>query len=203
VDAVFGLPWGDEKGRLNLLFSGPSDTLAAAAVAALTCMGASCGPCWGTGADFLLLQENPLQEKPMTASTARTCPTNKPPAVRARRAWTAALLLPLITGCATTGVVPLGSATRAAKPADCRLDVFAAREDVRRPFDAVCLVSSESGRTLFNDRSDEGRLQAAREAACACGADAIIVRDMSRSAMQFGVGYSQARIKIEAIAYRP
>lgn len=80
--------------------------------------------------------------------------------------------------------------------------MFAAREDVGRAFDATCLVSSESGRTLFNDRSDEGRLVAAREAARACGADAIIVRDMSRSAMQFGVGCSQARIKIEAIAYR-
>ncbi len=93
-------------------------------------------------------------------------------------------------------------AQRSAKAPDCRLDVFASREDVGRPFDSLCLVSSESGRTLFNDRSDEGRLQAARQQACACGADAIIIRSMSRSATQFGAGYSQARVSVEAIAYR-
>lgn len=116
------------------------------------------------------------------------------------RAATALALALAAAGCATTGTVQT-SEGRAAKSADCALDVFAARADVKRPFRSLCIISSESGRTLFNDRSDVGRLQAAKEQACACGADAIVIRDMSRSATQFGVGYSQARISVEAIAY--
>jgi hypothetical protein len=104
------------------------------------------------------------------------------------------------TGCATTGVVQTGQTT-AAKPANCALEVYASRADIKRPYRSVCIVSSESGRTLFNDRSDAGRLQAAKEQACACGADAIVIRDMSRSATQLGVGYSQSRISVEAISY--
>lgn len=113
-----------------------------------------------------------------------------------------AILLLAVAGCASTGMVKTGSA-RGSKPADCQLEIFASREEVKRPFDTVCLVSSESGSTLFSDRSDEGRLRAVSERACACGADAIVIREMSRSATRFGVGYSQARISIEAIAYRP
>ena len=105
-----------------------------------------------------------------------------------------------VTGCASTGVVQTGQ-TRAAEEADCALNVYASRADIKRPYQSVCIISSESGRTLFNDRSDAGRLQAAREQACACGADAIVIRDMSRSANQIGVGYSQARISVEAISY--
>ena len=112
----------------------------------------------------------------------------------------AALLV--LSGCASTGVVRTGAASTSAKPANCSLDIYAARADIARPFDSVCIVSSESGRTLFNDRSEEGRLQAVKEQACACGADAVVIRDMSRSATVFGQGYSQARISAEAIVYR-
>jgi hypothetical protein len=111
------------------------------------------------------------------------------------------VLLLVSLGCASTGVVRTGGTARPARAAGCALDVYASREDVGRPFESVCLVSSESGSTLFNDRSDQGRLEAAKRKACECGADAIVVRDMSRTATQFGRGYSQARISIEAIAY--
>ena len=108
----------------------------------------------------------------------------------------------LLAGCASTGVVQVGASRFAAKPEGCKLDVYASREDVKRPFEAICLISSESGRTLFNDRSDEGRVEAVREKACACGADAVIMRDLVRSATQFGVGYSGVRVSAEAIVYR-
>lgn len=140
----------------------------------------------------------------MTASTIM--PTT-PPTLRAARyaghirATLSAAAIAMLAGCASTGVVHVGAA-RSAKPANCALDVYASRADVTRPFDSVCVVSSESGSTLLNDRSDEGRLRAVSEQACACGADAIVIRDMSRSATQFGRGYSQARLAVEAIAYR-
>lgn len=125
--------------------------------------------------------------------------------VRRTAQWAAVLAagaaLSVLTGCATTGVVKTGAAA-AARPADCALDVYASRADVPRPFASVCIVSTESGSTLFNDRSDEGRMQAVREQACACGADAVVIRSMSRTATQFGRGYSQARISAEAIVYR-
>lgn len=131
--------------------------------------------------------------------TVMTCEAPSPSVLTMRAA--AGILLLAIAGCASTGMVKTGVA-RAPKPADCQLEIFASREEVKRPYDAVCLVSSESGSTLFDDRSDEGRLRAVSEQACACGADAIVIRDMSRTATRFGVGYSQARISIEAIAYR-
>lgn len=116
---------------------------------------------------------------------------------------TAALLIALaLTGCASTGVVPVGKTRYASKPENCRLDVYAARTDVTRPYEAVCLISSESGRTLFNDRSDEGRIEAVKAQACACGADAVVMRDLVRSATQFGVGYSGVRVQAEAIVYK-
>lgn len=113
-----------------------------------------------------------------------------------------ALAAMLLAGCASTGVVQVGASRFAAKPEGCRLDVYASREDVKRPFEAICLISSESGRTLFNDRSDEGRVEAVREQACTCGADAVIMRELVRSATQFGVGYSGVRVSAEAIVYR-
>ncbi|MCB1994427.1 MAG: hypothetical protein KDG57_00840, partial [Rhodoferax sp.] len=78
-----------------------------------------------------------------------------------------ALVALMLAGCASTGVVQVGASRFAAKPEGCRLDVYASRQDVKRPFEAICLISSESGRTLFNDRSDEGRVEAVREQACA------------------------------------
>lgn len=118
------------------------------------------------------------------------------------RALPLSLAALLLAGCASTGVVQVGASRFAAKPEGCKLDVYASREDVKRPFEAICLISSESGRTLFNDRSDEGRIEAVREKACACGADAVIMRDLVRSATQFGVGYSGVRVSAEAIVYR-
>lgn len=112
------------------------------------------------------------------------------------------LLLALMTvGCASTGVVHVGENDHAPKESSCALDVYASRADVERPFESVCLISTESGSTLFNDRSSSGRMSVVKKQACACGADAIIIRDMSRTANQFGRGYSQARVSIEAVAY--
>ena len=126
----------------------------------------------------------------MSARTTRRC---------AGLVVSAALLA--LAGCATTGVVRTGI-SETARPADCSLDIYASRADVPRPFASVCIVSTESGSTLFSDRSDEGRMRAIREQACACGADAVVIRDMSRTAAQFGRGYSQARMSAEAIVYR-
>lgn len=132
-----------------------------------------------------------LSETALAARTTRGC---------AGLLVGAALLA--LAGCATTGVVRTGSVA-AAKPADCSLEIYASRADVPRPFTSVCIVSTESGSTLFSDRSDQGRMEAVREQACACGADAVVIRDMSRSAWQYGRGYSQVRLSAEAIVYRP
>jgi len=139
----------------------------------------------------------------MSHTGIATSPAHRTPARTPGRlaGLAAAAALFALSGCATTGVVKTGSAA-AAKLADCALDIYASRADVKRPFPSVCIVATESGSTLFSDRSDEGRMQAVREQACACGADAVVIRDMSRTAAQFGRGYSQARISAEAIVYR-
>jgi hypothetical protein len=146
---------------------------------------------------------NPTEDD-MRPSTIVTLNTQTTPLRKSRRwaALVAGTALLALSGCATTGVVKTGTAA-AAKPADCLLDMYLSRADVPRPFASVCIVSTESGSTLFNDRSDEGRMQAVREQACGCGADAVVIRSMSRTATQFGRGYSQARVTAEAIVYRP
>jgi hypothetical protein len=68
-----------------------------------------------------------------------------------------------------------------AKAFPCDLDLFTAASEVLRPHEKVCVINAK-GQSNFDDRSDaSGRaLERARQDACACGADALIIQDSYR-----------------------
>lgn len=113
------------------------------------------------------------------------------------------LVLSIIgSGCSSTGVLQVGSTDYSPRADNCSLDIYSNREDINQEFEAICLISSESGSTLLNDRSQQGRLNVVKRKACECGADALVLTHMNRTATQFGKGYAQAQVTAEAIVYK-
>ncbi len=105
-----------------------------------------------------------------------------------------------LAGCASVGTVPVGDKQVRAKPADCQLDVFGAEADVKRPFEVVCLINSETGTTLFHRHSIEAAMEKLRPKACSCGADAIVIVDAEKHGMNW-TGYGKGEVKVKAIVY--
>ena len=86
------------------------------------------------------------------------------------------------------------------RPKDCHLEIYGSEHDVGQPFEVVCLIDSETGRTIFNRHSVQAALDRLRPAACACGADALIVEDVKKqgalSTFSAGYGYSTVKVKV-------
>lgn len=108
----------------------------------------------------------------------------------------------LASGCSSTGVLQVGSQDYSPRAENCSLDIYSNREDIKQEFEAICVISSESGSTLLNDRSQQGRLNVVRKKACECGADALVLTRVNRTATRIGQGYSQAHVTAEAIVYK-
>ncbi|HVN32341.1 MAG TPA: hypothetical protein VMT45_10160 [Thermoanaerobaculaceae bacterium] len=87
-----------------------------------------------------------------------------------RTSFVAALML---VGCRhDAGVTRLASAPP--KPAGCQLQLFATEVEVKRPFEAVCLVDTGYSSTVRRPTDAAEVPEAARRQACECGGDAMI-----------------------------
>jgi len=103
-------------------------------------------------------------------------------------------------GCTTVGVTRLRGAG-APKPDYCALDVYTSASTIPQPFEEACLIDSRTGTTAFDDKTVHGAIDAARPAACRCGADGLVVENAhTEGTTAFGWGSGAAIIK--AIRYR-
>lgn len=108
----------------------------------------------------------------------------------------------IVSGCSSTGVLQVGSTDYSSRASNCSLDIYSSREDIKKEFEAICVITSESGSTLLNDRSQQGRLNVVKRKACECGADALVLTRVNRTATRWGQGYAQAQVSAEAIVYK-
>jgi hypothetical protein len=105
-----------------------------------------------------------------------------------------------LAACGSTGVVRVGKAQPAPKPGGCPIAVFEAEEDVGRPFEKVCVIDAKTGSTLYNDRSPKGAMKKITVAACQCGADAVILRQVQKKGVSL-TSWGSSAMTVLAIRY--
>ncbi len=105
-------------------------------------------------------------------------------------------------GCSSTGYVRVGTTVATPKPEGAPVEVYSTEADVKRPFEKLCLVDAKTGSTLYNDRSPEGAMKRAKNAARICGADAIILTEMDRKGVSL-MSWGSSSAKGVAIRFLP
>ena len=110
------------------------------------------------------------------------------------------LILATSLGCASTGIVRTGSKTFPPKPDGCAIETFAAEDEVKRPFDRVCVIDAKTGSTIYHNKSPEAAMKRMKKAACECGADAIILTGLDRKGVN-AWNWGQSGAKGVAIRY--
>ncbi|WP_299409458.1 serine protease [Acaryochloris sp. IP29b_bin.148] len=92
------------------------------------------------------------------------------------------------------GCTPLVDTIAPAKPKKCVIKLYTAETDIKRPFEKLCLLNASTGSTLFSNKSPEEATKRLKQAACKCGADAIIINDVNREGTSaFSWGKSTAK----------
>jgi hypothetical protein len=92
-----------------------------------------------------------------------------------------ACLVVLAEGCASSSVSVIQKASP--KPTPCDLATFEAEEKVGRPFEKLCVIAVDEKPVTgsYYDQEADGRARTKIEdAACRCGADAVILRRLGR-----------------------
>lgn len=93
------------------------------------------------------------------------------------------MLTTTLVGCTTVGVTSLHySGTVVGHRGSCHLDVYAGEDAVKVPFESLCLIDAKAAHTGAD------AIDAARSAACGCGADALIVASIGQEGDGFWVG---------------
>jgi hypothetical protein len=101
--------------------------------------------------------------------------------------------------CGERVCVRLGTTVVPAKPDDCPVTIYSSEGEVKQPFETLCLLNARTSSGLFNNRSLEEATRRLKEAACKCGADAVIVTDLARETMS---SWSWGRSGAKGIAIR-
>jgi hypothetical protein len=91
--------------------------------------------------------------------------------------------------------------TAAARPDDCQLAIYSSEQEISRPWEAICMIDSRTGTTLFHDRDAAAAIQQAKSAACQCGADAILIESMDTQGVTWGT-WGQGKAILRGIRYR-
>src|SRR5688572_28008672 len=66
------------------------------------------------------------------------------------------------------------------KPADCDLDVYTTAEEIEKDYEVICILESQTGTSLFDDKSYQYAIERAKPKACKCGADAIFITSVQK-----------------------
>jgi len=91
------------------------------------------------------------------------------------RATPIALLAIVVSGCAHGSYSMLSDKRPPARPADCALQIFTNESEIERPFRKICLINSTSGAMATTNEA----LRSARKQACECGAEALLIEDLT------------------------
>jgi hypothetical protein len=105
----------------------------------------------------------------------------------------------LVIGCGGVSVTRV----RAAEPkhSTCEPDVYNEGAPISRPYEILCELEAETGSTLFHSKSVRTAIEKAKESACECGADAIIVHGTDTEGPGMTSGWGQSTAKVTAIGY--
>lgn len=112
---------------------------------------------------------------------------------------TAALFVVGLLACTTVGVTRVRSAP--ARESNCVLDVFTSEQEIKRPFEVLCLIDSQTGGTIFHDRTAAAAVEHARPHACRCGADAILISGIGTEGPGMGSGWGHGTAVVKAIRF--
>ena len=111
-----------------------------------------------------------------------------------------ALIASIVSGCASTQMTRLGSQTYPAKAENCTIEVLS--QTPTRAHEEVCLLNARGGQSVFESKSVEGLLPDLKAKACACGADAIVIKNSKEGGYNFGDSADRAEASATAIRYK-
>lgn len=116
---------------------------------------------------------------------------------------TATLMVVTLSACTkTSSFVNPGMASAAVSPAQVQV-LFSQPET---SYVEIGMVTTQSGQSIFHDRSAEGVIERLREEAASIGADAIIVTDMAEGAWEHTgggkTGFTRGKGQAVAIRYK-
>lgn len=114
----------------------------------------------------------------------------------------AALALSM-AGCGDVKVVPVKEAE--SKRTDCSLATYSSTDEIKRPYETVCLIDSQTGisivHKLLHKDTVNAAIKQAKGQACLCGADAIIVQRIDSDRATKDAKGSKGIAKIRAIRF--
>ncbi len=106
--------------------------------------------------------------------------------------------LALVAGCSSVGITRVKAAP--ARSANCNLEVFTSEQEVKRPFEVLCLIDSRTGTTAFHDKTAAAAIEHAKPQACGCGADAILISALDTEGPGWGT-WGQGKAILKAIRF--
>lgn len=111
---------------------------------------------------------------------------------------TLVLLGTVFFSCASVKVEKL--TTNQPKPRNCEVEVFNNVSEIKRKFEVVCVLDSKTGNSIWNKRTAEAAIENAKNKACACGADAIVVTSSGRTKLKL-YSYRRGVASLKGIKY--
>jgi hypothetical protein len=109
----------------------------------------------------------------------------------------AAVMVAGLAGCASTGVTQI----KAAPPRDknCNLEIFTNVSEIKRPYEVVCIIDARTGNTS-DDKTTAGAIKLTKPDACKCGADAILIENLSTQGVT-AFSWGEGRAIVKAIKF--
>lgn len=103
-----------------------------------------------------------------------------------------------MAGCANIGVTKMKEAT----PYDvgCKLDIYTSVNEIKRPYEIVCLINSRTGSTAFHTKTAAAAIEQVKPEACKCGADALLIENIDTEGVSWG-GWGKGKAILKAIRY--
>ncbi|MEO6684977.1 MAG: hypothetical protein ABIN24_03390 [Dyadobacter sp.] len=108
------------------------------------------------------------------------------------------LLVFILSSCASVKVEKLSK--NSPKFQNCDLEVFNNEGEVKRKFEVICLLDSKTGNSIWNKRTAEAAIENAKNKACACGADAIVITSSGRTKLKF-YSYRRGVASMKGVKY--
>ncbi|TKT93835.1 hypothetical protein [Dyadobacter frigoris] len=108
------------------------------------------------------------------------------------------LLIFVLSSCASVKVERLTGSSP--KSRNCNLEVFNNESEVKRKFQVVCSLDSKTGNSIWNKRTAEAAIENAKNKACECGADAIVVTSSGRTKLKF-YSYRRGVASMKGVKY--
>ena len=102
-----------------------------------------------------------------------------------------------LQGCASINTMPVGKKLYEMKSEDCQLDVMSFPPNDKK-YEEVCMVTMRSG---LLTKQVTNLLPKIKQTACACGADAIVIKSARQGGWSLDLGANRAEMIIGAIRY--